>query len=81
LQMSGAGPSNFLPPGWYMASEMSHDLYGGIPINRLDEWDIHKLGWFKSKRDKDHIEATGHQLRQAFGVEMISCLDNTYRTE
>ncbi|XP_040568877.1 cell fusion protein aff-1 [Lepeophtheirus salmonis] len=81
LQMSGAGPSNSVPPGWYMVPEMSHDLFGSIPINRLDEWNIYKLGWFKSKRDKDHIESTGHQLRRAFDVEMLNCMDNSYRTE
>ncbi|CAB4064408.1 unnamed protein product [Lepeophtheirus salmonis] len=62
LQMSGAGPSNSVPPGWYMVPEMSHDLFGSIPINRLDEWNIYKLG-------------------ERFDVEMLNCMDNSYRTE
>jgi len=40
---------------------------GNVPVNGLDEWDLHKLGWFKyksninSKDDGDRMD-TGHQV-------------------
>ena len=31
--------------GWYFAPELSHSLYGNVPVNGLNEWDVNKLGW------------------------------------
>jgi hypothetical protein len=48
LQLSSAGPTSSLPPGWYFAPEFSHGLMGNVAVNALDEWDVRKLGWYKS---------------------------------
>ena len=75
LQLSSAGPTSAVPPGWYFAPAGSHALQGNTPINRLNEWDVTKLGWFKSRRHRDHID-TGHQIRAAFSHHVRSCAAN-----
>ena len=58
LQLSSAGPSNRMPPGWYFTragseiwhSTMAASLYGNVGINGLDEWSVDKLGWYKSPK-------------------------------
>jgi hypothetical protein len=38
-------------------------LLGNLPVNGLDEWDVAKLGWFKSRSaTEDHIDSTGQQI-------------------
>lgn len=54
---------------------------GNLPLNGLDEWDIHKLGWFKSRKFRDHIDPTGHQIRQAFGAQVSNCQKNRVFSE
>ena len=82
LQLSSAGPSSSVPPGWYMAPDLSHDLFGNVPINGLNEWNVQKLGWFKSRRSRDHIQTSGQNLvRNAFQAKVRNCRDNLYDTE
>ena len=59
LQLSSAGPSNRMPPGWYFTqagdeiwhtTSASASLYGNVGINGLDEWSVDKLGWYKSPK-------------------------------
>jgi len=66
--------------GWYFAPELSHSLFGNVPVNALDEWDVNKLGWFKSRRARDHID-TGAQIRRAFTVNVENCRKNSYSAE
>ncbi len=81
LQLSSPGPTSAVPPGWYLVPEMSHALYGNVPVNGLDEWDISKLGWFKSRRNRDHIDGGRHRIRDAFSATVTDCRSNQYHGE
>lgn len=47
----------------------------------MNEWDVTKLGWFKSRSPtEDHIDSTGQQIiRQAFKIQVENCADNNYK--
>lgn len=46
----------------------------------MNEWDITKLGWFKSRSPtEDHIDSTQQIIRQAFKVQAENCADNNYK--
>lgn len=60
--------------------EMSHDLMGNVPINDLNEWDLHKLGWFKSKKTRNHISPQS-QVKRAFAANVKNCKENSYTSE
>lgn len=81
LQIGSAGPSHSLPPGWYIEDPRESILLGNLPINGLDEWDVAKLGWFKSRSiSEDHIDATGQQIiRQAFKAQVEDCGQNSIK--
>ena len=81
LQIGSAGPSHALPPGWYIEDPRESILLGNVPINGLDEWDVAKLGWFKSRSlSEDHIDATGQQIiRQAFKAQVEDCGQNSIK--
>ena len=63
MQLSSTGPSNILPPSWYFMQVQDHvmawnttsSLYGNIPINHLNEWNLDKLGWYKTSKRKKSI--------------------------
>ncbi len=57
------------------------DLLANLPVNSLNEWDVTKLGWFKSRSvNEDHIDATGEQIiRQAFRVVVDDCSLNKFK--
>ena len=48
LQVSSPGPTNSIPPGWYISPSHQQTLITGLPVNPLDGWDIDKVGWLKS---------------------------------
>ena len=73
LQVSSAGPTNSFNAKWlvYLGSGRLF-LLSILPINGLDEWDVSKLGWFKSRSPtENHMDSTGQQIiRQAFKVQV-----------
>ena len=79
--MGSAGPSHALPQGWYIEDPRDSLLLGNLPVNALDEWDVSKLGWFKSRSPtEDHIDSTGQQIiSQAFKVEVEDCAQNNFK--
>ena len=72
LQVGSAGPTHSMPGGWYIEDPADSFLLGNLPINGLDEWDVSKLGWFKSRSPtENHMDSTGQQIiRQAFKVQV-----------
>ena len=81
LQVGSAGPSSAIPPGWYVEDPRDGLLLGNLPINALNEWDVTKLGWFKSRsQSENHIDAAGQQIiRQSFKVEVEDCGTNSFK--
>ncbi len=81
LQVGSAGPSQAIPPGWYVEDPRDGLLLGNVPVNALNEWDVAKLGWFKSRsHTEDHIDSTGQQIiRQAFKVQVEDCVSNNFQ--
>ena len=81
LQVGSAGPSHAIPPGWYIEDPVTGILLGNVPVNSLDEWDVSKLGWFKSRSPtENHIDAAGQQIiRQAFKVDVNNCAENSFK--
>ena len=78
LQVSSAGPSTLVPPGWYVSVEQdvsshSHNLLAGLEINDLDGWDITKLGWMKAGRKEEVVTAGLEQLSQSFSPVVENC--------
>ena len=70
-----------MPSGWYIEDPADSFLLGNLPINGLDEWDVSKLGWFKSRSPtENHMDSTGQQIiRQAFKVQVENCALNSYK--
>ena len=67
LQVGASGPSHSMPGGWYIEDPADSFLLGNLPINGLDEWDVSKLGWFKSRSPtENHMDSTGEQIIQRF---------------
>ena len=81
LQVGASGPSHSMPGGWYIEDPADSFLLGNLPINGLDEWDVSKLGWFKSRSPtENHMDSTGEQIiRQAFKVQVENCALNSYK--
>ena len=81
LQVGSAGPSHAIPPGWYVEDPRDGLLLGNLPINALNEWDVTKLGWFKSRSpSENHIDTAGQQIiRQSFKVEVEDCGANSFK--
>ena len=81
LQVGSAGPTHAMPAGWYVEDPRDSVLLGNLPINGLDEWDVSKLGWFKSRSPiENHMDATGEQIvRSAFKVDVENCALNSYK--
>ena len=81
LQVGSAGPTHSMPGGWYIEDPVDSFLLGNLPINGLDEWDVSKLGWFKSRSPtENHMDSTGQQIiRQAFKVQVENCALNSYK--
>eukprot|EP00093_Oithona_nana_P014457 14457.XXX_467503_458791_1 [CDS] Oithona nana genome sequencing. len=81
LQVGSAGPTHSMPGGWYIEDPADSFLLGNLPINGLDEWDVSKLGWFKSRSPtENHMDSTGQQIiRQAFKVQVENCALNSYK--
>ena len=73
--------------GWYFLPDLSHELMGGVPVNGLDEWDVAKLGWFKSRRGGggggggDHAQGARQQVRNDFSARVRDCSKNDYVAE
>ena len=72
LQLSSTGPSNILPPSWYFMplnddghmlihNQTQPYLYGNLPINNLNEWDLDKLGWYKTSKRRGMNMADQHR--------------------
>ena len=72
LQLSSTGPSNILPPSWYFMplnndghmlrhNQTQRYLYGNLPINNLNEWDLDKLGWYKTSKKRGMMMAHQHR--------------------
>ena len=38
------------PPRHPFSQRSRHALFGNVPINGLNEWNVHKLGWLKHDR-------------------------------
>ena len=81
LQVGSAGPTHAMPAGWYVEDPRDSVLLSNLPINGLDEWDVSKLGWFKSRSPlENHMDATGEQIiRSAFKVNVENCALNSYK--
>ena len=81
LQVGSAGPSHAIPPGWYVEDPRNGLLLGNLPINALNEWDVTKLGWLKSRSpSENHIDSAGQQIiRQSFKVEVEDCGANSFK--
>ena len=81
MQVGSAGPSHAIPPGWYVEDPRNGLLLGNLPINALNEWDVTKLGWLKSRSpSENHIDSAGQQIiRQSFKVEVEDCGANSFK--
>ena len=72
LQVGSACPTHLMPSGWYIEDPADSFLLGNLPINGLDEWDVSKLSWCKSRSPtENHMDSTGQQIiRQSFKVQV-----------
>ena len=42
-------------------NETQPSLYGNLPINNLNEWDLDKLGWYKTSKKRGMMMAHQHR--------------------
>ena len=97
LQLSSVGPTNTMPPGWYFTPAgqdgWKHPgLFGNVQVNGLNEWNVDKLGWYKSTRrsssfsPNSRLFSNGHvslqtfqQIKRSLNVHSDNCAQNDNR--
>lgn len=81
LMVSSPGPKASVPPGWYFSSDdIQQDLFGNVPVNGLNEWNVQKLGWFKSQHlEIDLFEGRNGQQAQLVSPIIEDCASNTFK--
>lgn len=60
-----------LKSGWYFGTTSGDRLYGGVQINSLSEYSLHKLGWYKYIDRSYRMDKT--QVLGAFSAEVKNC--------
>ncbi|TRY75096.1 hypothetical protein TCAL_00601 [Tigriopus californicus] len=81
LMVSSPGPKASVPPGWYFSAEgLQQDLFGNVPVNGLNEWNVQKLGWFKSQhRRMDLFESRSRHQPHLVSPIIEDCASNTFK--
>ncbi|KAJ8046539.1 hypothetical protein HOLleu_05235 [Holothuria leucospilota] len=66
-----------IPTSSLYSNEIGGDVMWGVEVNAINEWDFHKLGWFKVTDSTVTVEDTV-RLKDVVDVSVTNCLEDEY---
>ncbi|CAJ0959835.1 unnamed protein product, partial [Mesorhabditis belari] len=79
ISVSGGRPAREILPGVYFVREGTHELRGGIQLNRPEETSLNKMGWFRKNTNEQWEVRRGEiLLKSALHVKVNDCIKQNY---